>query len=219
MLTVDFHTHTDYSPDGLASPEQMLAASRRKGVDRLVVTDHNTIQGALAAREIDPQRVIVGEEIMTQQGELLAVFVQEQVPAGLAPQQAIGLLKEQGAFISVSHPFDKMRKGHWELQDLLKILPDLDAIEGFNARCWSKNYNQIALDFAREHQLLVTAGSDAHAPFEVGMATLTIPDFSNPDELRRALQEAQPHFHQSGLWVHFFSRFARLQKWFVQEDR
>ena len=109
MLTVEFHSHTIYSKDSLSSPEKILAACRRKGIDRIVITDHNTTCGALAAQALDPQRVIIGEEIMTTQGELLAAFIQEEIPPGLTPMQTIERLKEQGAFISVSHPFDHYR--------------------------------------------------------------------------------------------------------------
>ncbi len=111
-MRLEFHCHTIYSPDSLTKPEALLKACARKGIDRVVVTDHNTIRGALEARKIDPQRVIVGEEIMTQQGELLAAYVQEEVPKGLPALEAIAALRDQGAFISVSHPFDITRRGH-----------------------------------------------------------------------------------------------------------
>ena len=105
-LRVEFHTHTIFSKDSLTRPESFLRACRDKGIDRVVVTDHNTTDGALACQRLDPERVIVGEEIMTQKGELLAAFVTEEIPKGLPAPEAIARLREQGAFISVSHPFD-----------------------------------------------------------------------------------------------------------------
>ena len=137
MLRVEFHCHTQYSKDSLTSPERLVKTCRRKGIDRVLVTDHNTIAGARAAQELDPELTIVGEEIATTRGELLAAYVTEEVPAGLSPQETIRILKGQGAFISVSHPFDIYRSGHWKEGDLLEILPDIDAIEVFNSRCWS----------------------------------------------------------------------------------
>ena len=118
------------------------------------------------------ERVIVGEEIKTTKGELLAVYVTEEVPAGLSPVETISLLRSQGAFISVSHPFDLGRSGHWDVDDLLEITPLIDAIEIFNARCIRAIYNTRAQDFARQHNLLGTAGSDAHCLMEIGKATL-----------------------------------------------
>ena len=101
MLRVEFHCHTDASSDSLTRPADLVAAARRKDLDRLVVTDHNTISGALAAQALDPELIIVGEEIMTTQGEILAAFITEEIPPYLSPAETIQRLKDQGAFISV----------------------------------------------------------------------------------------------------------------------
>lgn len=212
MLRVEFHCHTIYSHDSLVRPEQLLAACQRKGIDRVVITDHNTIAGARRCQQIDPQRVIVGEEILTQQGELLAAYVKEEVPAGLEPKDAIQRLRNQGAFISVSHPFDVMRKGHWEVQELLEIIPLVDAIETFNARCYLPVYNTQAQKFAVMHALLGTAGSDAHAIFELGRATLQLPDFNDAASLKASLPQAEPELRPSSAWVHLASRWAAWVK-------
>lgn len=113
LLRIEFHCHTIYSPDSLNEIDDLLRTCEERGIDRVVITDHNTIAGAVAAKELDPKRVIVGEEIRTTQGELLAAFVQEKIPRGLSPFEAIARLREQGAFISVSHPFDR-RGGYWK---------------------------------------------------------------------------------------------------------
>jgi len=180
----------------------------KKGLQRLVVTDHNTIAGALLARSLDPSTFIVGEEILTRQGELLAFFVKEPVPAGLSAFETIQLLRHQGAFISVSHPFDTLRKGHWDLSALSEIVPLIGAIEVFNSRCLSPHSNQQAADFAREHHLLTTVGSDAHSLHEVGASTLTLPEFDDSSSLTQALAHAVYNNHLSSPWVHFYSRYA-----------
>lgn len=212
LLNVEFHCHTRYSKDSLTSLEALLAACQRKNIDRVVITDHNTIQGALLARQMAPDRVIVGEEIATRAGELLASFVCEEVPRGLPPQEAIARLREQGAFISVSHPFDALRSGHWDQADLLAILPQVDAIETFNARCLWPGYNRRAQAFARQHGLPGTAGSDAHMAFEIGRATLRLPNFHDPASLRAAIRQGQRQGGLSGVWVHFSSTYAKLYK-------
>lgn len=211
-LRVEFHCHTIYSKDSLSDPAALVETARKKGVDRLVVTDHNSIQGALLAKAIDPERIIVGEEIMTLSGELLAAFVLEEIPAGLEPKETIALLRQQGAFISVSHPFDKMRSGHWEEQDLLEIIPLVDAIEVFNARCIDGKYNDQAQLFAGSHNLAGTVGSDAHALFELGRATFVVPEFSTADELRQNIRAAEYQLRKSSAWVHFYSRYASWRK-------
>ncbi len=212
MLTVEFHCHTEYSRDSLSRIDALLKTCRSKGIDRLVVTDHNTIAGAIRARELDPERVIVGEEIMTREGELLAAFVKEEIPAGLPPLTAIARLREQEAFISVSHPFDFLRRGHWRMKPLLEIIPLVDAIETFNARCLWPVSNMKALAFARRHHLRRTVGSDAHHLSEVGNAVLRLPAFTDATSLRNVLDQARPGLRLSAPWVHFYSSYAKTRK-------
>lgn len=188
--------------------EKLVETCEQKGIDRIVITDHNTISGALKAKESNPKRVIVGEEILTKKGELLAAFVKEEVPRGLSPFEAIERLREQGAFISVSHPFDQMRKGHWELVDLLEIVPLVDAIEIFNSRCMSADYNRQAKEFASQNGVPGSVGSDAHAAFEIGRAATLLPDFEDASSLKEALDQAQYETKLSSPFVHFTSRYA-----------
>lgn len=208
-LRVDFHTHTIYSKDSLTKPEKLIAACKRKKIDRVMITDHNTIAGARRAKELDPERVIIGEEIMTTGGEILAAYVTEEIPAGLPPMAVIQRLREQGAFISVSHPFDKHRNGHWQTKDLIAILPYIDAIEIFNARCMLPQCNFQAQKFAQEHHLMGTYGSDAHTVFELGRGSLLLPNFDDAASLREALQHAVvPPILLSTPLIHFSSRYA-----------
>ncbi len=211
MLKVEFHSHTTFSRDSLTSVERLVEAARRSGVDRLVVTDHNTIQGALRAKALAPDLVIVGEELLTNRGELLVAYVQEELPRGIDYLEAIRRLRQQGAFISVSHPFDRRRHG-WALADLVTIAPLVDAIEVFNARCQWAGLNQQAAGFAEQYRLAGTAGSDAHTPAEVGRATLTLPDFNSADELRAVIHLGQVQGRLSSPWIHLTSTYARLYK-------
>jgi predicted metal-dependent phosphoesterase TrpH len=207
-LRTEFHTHTIHSKDSLTTREKLVETCRRKGIDRVVITDHNSIKGALRAYELDPARVIVGEEVMTTKGELLASFVTDEVPGGLSPQEALARLKDQDAFISVSHPFDRHRNGHWELPDLLEIINQVDAIETFNARCMLPKFNREAQAFAAQQGLPGTVGSDAHTVFEIGKATLMLPEFATAGELRQVIRQGQPLTSLSPPWIHLTSRYA-----------
>ena len=208
----EFHTHTIYSKDSLAKPEQIIETCRKKGIDRLIITDHNTIAGAIEAQKLAPDLIIIGEEIMTTRGEILAAFVTEEIPAMLTPQETIVCLKAQGAFISVSHPFDFTRSGHWLESDLLSILPYIDAIETFNARCLLPRMNRQAQEFAEKYDIASTVGSDAHALFEIGKATLTLPKFKSGDELRKVIRQGVAHTHPTGIHARFASRYAVIHK-------
>lgn len=209
---VEFHCHTNASKDSLLRPEDLIAAARAKGINRLIITDHNTIAGARLAQGLDPNLVIVGEEIMTTRGEILAAYVTEEIPAGLSPEETIHRLRDQGAFVSVSHPFDTMRSGGWREADLLEILPLVDAIEVFNSRCMWPGFNRAARLFAEKHNIPGTVGSDAHAAFEVGRSLLRLEQFEGPDEMRRIIRSGVPQTRWSPPWFHFSSRYAAIRK-------
>jgi len=212
MLRVEFHCHTIASKDSLTRPRNLVETCRRKGIDRVIVTDHNTIAGARAAQALDPELVIVGEEILTTRGEILAAFVREEIPKGLSPQETIQRLKDQGAFISVSHPFDRFRSGAWLEVDLLEILPLVDAIEVCNSRCMFPWFNDEASRFAQEHNVAGTVGSDAHAAFELGRSVLLLEQFEGPEEMRKVIQKGVPLVKWSPPWFHFTSRYAAIRK-------
>jgi len=211
-IRVELHCHTDASGDSLLSISTLLKTCERKKIDKIAITDHNTIRNALLAYQLAPNRVIIGEEILTRQGELLAFFVTQEIPAGLDAMEAILELRKQGAFISVSHPFDHYRKGYWRETDLIKIADEVDAIEVFNARCIRNQHNHQARTFAENYHLLGTVGSDAHSAVEVGRAYHRMANFDNAEQFRHALLNSETCTRLSSPLVHLFSRFAKWKK-------
>jgi predicted metal-dependent phosphoesterase TrpH len=145
--------------------------------------------------------------------------VKETIPPFLSPQETITRLRDQGAFISVSHPFDRMRKGAWKRSDLDQIIGLVDAIEVFNARCFSQQENDEAAQYASEHNVLGTVGSDAHAPLEVGRATLLMQPFEGPDSFAEALKIADHDVRLSPWWVHGLSTIAKWQRKYLKRPR
>ena len=212
MLTVELHSHTIFSEDCLMRPADIVRTCARAGIDRLAVTDHNTIAGARALAAAAPELVIIGEEIMTTQGELLAYFVREEVPPGLTPAESIARLRAQGCAISVSHPFDRLRKGAWQPANLAAIAPHVDAIEVFNARCIYPEDNERAMAFAREHGKLGTVGSDAHSHRELGRAVVQVAAADTAADLLAGLAAGQRRTRLSSPAIHFTSRFAKTWK-------
>jgi len=199
-------------------PADIVRTCQRKGIHRLAVTDHNTIRGALELKQLAPELVLVGEEIMNTQGELLAYFVVEEVPPGLSPVETITRLRAQGATISVSHPFDRLRKGAWREADLAAIAPLVDAIEVFNSRCIFPADNARALAFAQDHAKLGTVGSDAHTLVELGQATLTVREVHDSASLVVGLAEGTRHIRLSSPFIHFASTFAKYWKQLTQGE-
>jgi predicted metal-dependent phosphoesterase TrpH len=212
VLTVELHAHSIASKDCLMRPADIVRTCQRRGIDRLAITDHNTIAGALQVQALAPELIIVGEEIMTTQGELLAYYVREEVPRGLTPAETIARLRAQGAAISVSHPFDRLRKGAWQEADLAAILPLVDAIEVFNARCIFADDNRRALAFARQHGIAGTVGSDAHSHLELGRAVHHLPPFEDGLGLMRGIAAGRTAERLSSPVIHVTSSFARYWK-------
>lgn len=189
LVTAEFHCHTVYSLDSSNRVGALIRAARERGIQRLAITDHNTIEGALRAKEAAPDLVVVGEEILTERGELIAYYVKEEVPKGLTVGETLRRLKAQGAFISIPHPFDLWRHG-WPLEGLIELLPQVDALEVFNARCLRKVNNEKALSFAREQGMPMLGGSDAHSLVELGLVLTRLPAFNSAEELRLSVLEA-----------------------------
>ncbi|PKO22466.1 MAG: phosphotransferase [Chloroflexi bacterium HGW-Chloroflexi-1] len=211
---VDLHTHTRFSSDSLTEPAALIARARRVGLDRVAVTDHNTIEGARAARQLAPDLIIVGQEIDTAAGgELIAYFLQERVPPGLSLDETIRRLRAQGAVISISHPLDRLRGSALGETHTLEIIDQVDALEVFNARCLLATDNAHAAALAARHGKAITAGSDAHTLAELGHAYLSLPPFEDrPDAFLASLAQAQASGRLSGIWPHCCSTFAKLRK-------
>jgi len=82
-MRVDLHCHTIVSPDSLNTLDGLLRQMDRRDIDVVAITDHDQVSGAIEYARCAPGRFIIGEEIKTDQGELLALFLQERVPPGL----------------------------------------------------------------------------------------------------------------------------------------
>jgi predicted metal-dependent phosphoesterase TrpH len=211
-ILTELHCHTCYSKDSLMLPGRLIDVARRRGLQRLAVTDHNAFEGALRAAQMDPELIIPGEEIMTTGGELLAYYVRELVPPGLDPEKTIDILRQQGAVIAVAHPFDAIRAGHWDEAEVREILPLVDAVEVFNARVATPAQNWHAAKVAEAADKPGIAGSDAHAYLEVGRATTRLPAFGDAAGLRAALVSCEVRGRLSPYWVHLLSRYAAWRK-------
>ncbi|MGQ9716500.1 MAG: PHP domain-containing protein [Anaerolineae bacterium] len=206
----DLHTHTAYSHDSLVSLERFLEACRRRGLDRVAVTDHHTIAGALRLKEMDPERVIVGQEIRTTHGELIAYFLTESVPPDLPPQEAIAAVRAQGGVVGISHPLDRARREAMGQARVETLLEEVDFLEGFNARCLFAADNEAAQALARAHNLPVTAGSDAHSLWELGRTVTWMPPFDSPASFLQNLRSARIEGRASPAWVHVLSTLAKI---------
>lgn len=179
MLRVDMHVHTRASGDCLARAASLLAAADARGIHRIVVADHDEIAGALAARELAPDRVIVGEEVRTREGpDVIGIFLAERIPPRTPLRETCEIILAQGGVVYVPHPFDTRRRGGGE-HHLAAIADLVDVVEAHNARTWGAGVNEAGEAWARARGLLLGAGSDAHTPGEVGTAHVEVPPFTH----------------------------------------
>ena len=210
LIRADFHVHSIASRDSLSRGEDLYRRAKETGLGKLIFTDHNSIAEAVRLQKMYPDFVIVGEEILTSKAEILAIFVKEEIPKDIEPLEAFKRLKDQGAFISLSHPYAPLRF-RWTEEEMEEYLPYLDAIEIANARCLP-DMNRSAMEFAAAHGLCGTAGSDAHGVSELGAMGLELPDFHTPEELRESMKSAKVFGKESPFWVRKYSRSAVIRK-------
>lgn len=190
---VDLHCHTSASFDCLSTPGDVVRAAAARGLTHLAITDHERIDGALAARRAAPPElsVIIGEEIRTSDGDLIALFLDEAVPSGLTARQTIARVRAQGGLVGIPHPFDRFRGSLLRDSALIAILDQVDWIETYNARLVGGG-NERAVELARERGIPGVAVSDAHSVMEVAVAYTSLEgDPSSPEGLRAALGSAE----------------------------
>ena len=187
---IDLHCHSSASFDSLASPEAVVRAAAKRGLTHLAITDHDRIEGALRARDTAPDglTVIVGEEVKTADGDLIAVFLERAVAPGRPARETIAEVREQGGLVGIPHPFDRFR-GSMLNDPRLEATGELvDWVEAHNARVVGGTGNEQAAAFARGLGLPGIAVSDAHSTLEVGVAYTTLDgDPSTPAGLLAAL--------------------------------
>ncbi len=211
-IKVDLHIHTCYSSDGTSSVEDILTAVQRRGLGAIAITDHCTIAGALAVQAAASFPVIIGEEVETNEGEIIGLFLREPVPCGLTPEETIAHIHNQGGLAYVPHPFDELRRSHLSGRAVHALVAQLDGIEVLNSRVLWSAHNDLARAFAQQHGLAMGAGSDAHIPREIGQAYVEMAPFIDRDSFIAALRNGRPLGSLSWPHVHLFSTLRRAQK-------
>ena len=212
MLRADLHIHTSFSHDCATPPEKLVAQCSRRGLNCIAITDHNTVQGALAVQELAPFTVIVGEEIRTLGGELTGLFLSEEVPGGLSPIETARRIKDQGGLVSIPHAFDRFRSSVITPEALTEVLPFTDIIEVFNARNTFEHADRKAQEVAQTHGLAASAVSDAHTLLEVGRTFASIPEFDGTAQgFLESLRRGTLVCHRSSPLVHVATTYHKIK--------
>jgi len=212
LIKADLHIHTAYSMDCAMPLEQIISRCLEVGINCLGVTDHNTIAGALKMKEIAPFSVIVGEEIMTLNGEVIGFFLTWEIPAKLSIEETVAQIKAQNGLVCIPHPYDRLRLSVCRDHIVEDIMPDVDIVEVFNARSLSPRSSTRAAQMAQKYDKLASAGSDAHTLPEIGNAYVEMPQFNSKDEFLASLAEGKIFGNRTNPAAHFASTWNRLKK-------
>jgi predicted metal-dependent phosphoesterase TrpH len=212
-ITCDLHMHTSWSHDCSIPVDELLDYAESIGLGAIAVTDHNRFGGALEAVELARRRdliVIPGEEVKTDgQGEVIGLFLREEIPRGLSFADTIAAIRAQDGLVYLPHPFDRMHAIP-DARTLHRHLADIDVFEVYNARLLRESFNDEALRFARKYDLTMAAGSDAHVLLGVGAGAVKMRAFDGPEEFLVSLRSAEILRRPKSLIV------QQVQKWAAQ---
>jgi len=211
---VELHCHTSSSFDSLANPFAVARAAAARGLTHLAVTDHDRIDAALRLRDNAPSEltIIIGEEVKSADGDLIALFLREVVPPGLSAVETIAAVREQGGLVGVPHPFDRLRGfGRKSGTSLESIAHLVDWIEAYNARVIGGSANQKAAEFARQHGLPGVAASDSHTVMEVGVTyNIVTGDPGTPEGLLASLSTVDFVPGRASFYVRAWTPIAKM---------
>lgn len=200
-IILDMHIHSHYSRDSILSLKEISSNARKGGITP-VICDHNSIQGSLKYNQMDffhDDRIpsIISSEIKTTKGEIIGLFINEEIPPYLSPEETLDIILEQGGIAVIPHPGDRYRKSAMKYEIISSLLPKIHAIEVYNSRTLSPEDISVAKKFAKEHGLLGTGGSDAHCRWELFRTTVRIAPFESPKEFLKNLRYADIRYNRS----------------------
>lgn len=206
-MKYDMHIHSKYSPDGILDVKEIIKTAIKRGLDGVAITDHNTVKGGMEAKKYKTAdlEIIVGSEIMTEKGEIIGLFLTEEITSNDLVD-VVQAIKDQDGIIILPHPFDEKRgNSFFPGEEDMKFF---DGIEVFNSRCIFQKYNDSATEFAEKHKLAITAGSDAHFLNEVGNAGI----ITEKEDIKEAIRKKDIEIfgNRTRLTNHGFTKVLKL---------
>ena len=189
MLRVDLHLHSIYSHDGQSSLQALIERSRECGLDRIALTDHNTVEGAVELALMAPELTIVGEEAKTREGEVIGLFITEHLVPYLMPEEVMDRVHEMGGLTYLPHPLDR-RRANFRPERVVQMADRIDIIETYNPWCEAAA-NAAAAKLAADLGKVAATGSDAHGIEELGRSWMEIEDYKDPADFLEKLRAAR----------------------------
>ncbi len=173
MLRCDLHVHTNYSPDGESSVADVLARAAAVGLDAIAITDHDTVEGVRAAKQLESRVLVIpGMEVSTLQGHLIVLGLEEVIPAGMDFLETCAVARSRGGVLILPHPYHQWR--HGAALKVKNAIEAVDAVESFNSRYILGTANKRAERNARMAGKPCVGGSDAHISRFIGFGLTLI---------------------------------------------
>jgi predicted metal-dependent phosphoesterase TrpH len=185
LVRVDLHMHSSASFDGRMHPTEVAQTCRQVGLSPVVLTDHDTIEGARMLVELG-ESVVVGQEVLTTEGELIGLFLKEAIPKLLSPEEAIATIRKQGGLVYLEHPYDTSRRNLRE-EAIERVARQIDIVEVFNGRS-GPQANRRAEELRGTLGAAAGAGSDAHTLAEIGRVYVEMELFTNAQDFLEKLR-------------------------------
>lgn len=215
-IKIDLHTHSVASPDGALTVEDYQSALQAGRLNYIAITDHNTVDYALRVQaELGElgQRIIIGEEIRTTQGEIIGLYLRETIPRGLSPEATVAAIRQQGGVVCIPHPFETVRSG-MSLEALDRIADYVDIVEVHNGRAIFQNFSKKAYAWAAKYDCSGVANSDSHGPSGWGRTLTRIAAEPTRESLVALLRDCEyvtgfPGIH--GVLYPKLNRFRKLR--------
>ncbi|HVF69881.1 MAG TPA: PHP domain-containing protein [Xanthomonadales bacterium] len=190
MYKVDLHTHSIISYDGGITKKQYTRLLDKGVLDCIAITDHNETSFARVLNSELGDKIIVGEEVKTTDGDIIGLFLKRTIPPGLSAVETVSEIKKDGGLVYIPHPFEKIRDSLQE-EDLMKIINQVDIIEVFNGRGVWRGQPDKAAEVAFTHKAAMASSSDAHCLPGIRTAYSLISKFPDRGSLRELLQKGQ----------------------------
>ena len=187
-MKVDLHVHSAASFDCRVPPLEVARRCRQAGLSPIFLTDHEGIDGAQSLLEAG-QAVIVGQEILTSEGELIGLFLKEAVPSRLSPERTVDAIRGQGGLVYLEHPYDTTRRNLRE-EAIERIAAQIDIVEVFNGRS-QPEFNRRAEDLRSTLGVPGGAGSDAHTLGEIGSVYVEMEGFDGAQDFLAKLRSGR----------------------------
>jgi predicted metal-dependent phosphoesterase TrpH len=181
--------HSSASFDCRVDPHKVAARCRRAGLSPIFLTDHNTTTGADVLRAGAQMEVVMGEEILTTEGEVIGLFLERSIPGDLAPGEAIRRIRDQGGLVYLEHPYDRTRRCLRE-EAIQRLAGQFDIVEVFNGRA-DAAANARAQDLCDILGAAPGAGSDAHTLGEIGSVYVEMEAFDGAQDFLQKLRRGR----------------------------